>query len=264
MRDGGCGSWPATWPARTSGSSPTEQDHAEAKLCAEKEIAAAVKNRAADRINSIRTLLASPATALILARTFDTNPLPPAIQEQVLSAVVAHSDGQVRDLFERFVRPEQRVERLGTAFDTAQLLARAGDVARGREIYFDLAGIQCKNCHRIGETGGTVGPDLDHIGKKYNRAQLLESIVEPSKTVDPKYTVYLLETTTGKTLSGQLVERTADQIVLKDAEGKLLTVASGEVEKLSPQTRSLMPDQMLRDMTAQQAADLLEYLDSLK
>ena len=243
---------------------PTADDHAEAKVRAQKEIADAAKNRAADRINSIRTLLASPATALILERTFDTKPFPPAIQKQVLDAVVAHSDGQIRDLFERFLPPEQRVQRLGTAFDTARLLAMPGDAERGRAIYFDLAGVQCKNCHRIGETGGTVGPDLDHIGKKYNRAQLLESIVEPSKAVDPKFTVYLLESSAGKTLSGQLVERTAEEVVLKDAEGKLQRVPSGEVERFSPQTRSLMPDQLLRDMTAQQAADLLEYLESLK
>ena len=243
---------------------PNDADRAEAKLRAEKEIANAAKNRVTDRINSIRTLLSAPGTALILARTFDTNPLPPAIQKQVLEAVVAHSDGQIRDLFERFVPPEQRVQRLGTAFDAAKLLARPGDAARGKEIFFDLAGMQCKNCHRIGETGGTVGPELDHIGKKLNRAQMLESLVEPSKTIDPKFTVYLVESTAGKTFSGQLVERTAEEVVLKDAEGKLLTIPSGEVEKMAPQTRSLMPDQMLRDMTAQQAADLLEYLESLK
>jgi putative heme-binding domain-containing protein len=201
---------------------------------------------------------------LILERTFDTNPLPPAIQKQVLEAAVAHSDGQIRDLFERFVPPDQRVQRLGTAFDVAQLLARSGDAERGKELYFNLTGVQCKNCHRIGETGGMVGPELDHIGKKYNRAQMLESIVEPSKTVDPKFTVYLIESTSGKTFSGQLVERTAAEIVLKDAEGKLIQVPSGEVEKIAPQTRSLMPDQLLRDMTPQQAADLLEYLESLK
>ena len=243
---------------------PTDEDWVAAHERRVKEIADAAKNRVNDRAGTIRSLLAGPATALVLARSMDSKPLPPAIEKQVLAAVVAHEDGQVRDVFERFVPASQRVERLGTVFDPAALLARPGDAARGKQIFFDLAGVQCKNCHRVGEVGGTVGPELDHVGKKLNRAQLLESLVEPSKTIDPKYTVYLLETTGGKTFSGQLVERTAEGVVLKDAEGKLIEVAAGDVEKMSPQSRSLMPDQLLRDMTAQQAADLLEYLESLK
>jgi putative heme-binding domain-containing protein len=243
---------------------PTDADREAAKERAAKEVADAAKNRVQDRINTIRTLLSNPSNALILARTFDTKPLPDAIQRQVLEAAAVHSDSLVRDLFERYLLPGERTVRLGAAFDAAELLKRQGDAERGKDLYFNPSGLQCKNCHRVGETGGTIGPELDHIGKKLNRAQMLESIVDPSKAVDPKYTAYLLETTAGKTYTGQLVERTAEAVVLKDAEGKEIRVVTADVEKFSPSTRSLMPDQQLRDLTAQQAADLLEYLDSLK
>ncbi len=228
---------------------PTDEDRAQAPKRRERELADAAKNRATDRINTINQLLSAPASALVLARSMDTKPLPPVIEQQTLAAVAALTDSQVRDLFERFLPPEQRFERLGTAFDAAALLARPGDSERGKAIFFQLSGVQCKNCHRIGETGGSIGPELDHVGKKLNRAQLLESLVEPSKTIDPKFTVYLVETTAGQTYSGQLVERTAEQIVLKDAEGKIIPVPAGEVEKVSQLTKSLMPDQLLRDLS---------------
>ena len=117
---------------------------------------------------------------------------------------------------------------------------------------------------RLGDVGETVGPDLTKIGAKYDKARLLEQILEPSKTIDPHFTTYLLETKDGRVLTGLAVERTKDAVVLKDAQGKTFKVASAEIERLVPQSRSLMPELLLRDLTAQQVADLLEFLALLK
>jgi hypothetical protein len=61
-----------------------------------------------------------------------------------------------------------------------------------------------------------------------------------------------------------LVSRDATAVVLKDAKNVQVKIAAGDVEGIYPQTKSLMPDMLLRDFTAQQVADLLEYLASLK
>ena len=37
-----------------------------------------------------------------------------------------------------------------------------------------------------------------------------------------------------------------------------------EIDQFVPQSRSLMPELLLRDLTAQQVADLLEFLASLR
>ena len=73
------------------------------------------------------------------------------------------------------------------------------------------------NCHRIAGVGSTLGPDLSEIGKKYTRAQILESILEPSKFIDPKYVTYLVETTDGKVLTGLLAAKTDNEVVLRTA-----------------------------------------------
>ena len=65
--------------------------------------------------------------------------------------------------------------------------------------------------------GVGVGPDLTKIGAKYDKAGLLEQILEPSKTIDPAFAAYLLETKDGRVVSGLAVEKTANDVVLKDS-----------------------------------------------
>ena len=185
------------------------------------------------------------------------------MRAQVMTAVQARP-GPVRDLFERFVPDEQRVARLGNVIDPAALLARKGDAARGRELFFKAAGLQCVNCHRVAGTGSTLGPDLSAIGKKYNRAQILESLLEPSKVIDPPYVAYLVETTDGTVHTGLLAAKTEREVVLKEATGKEVRIPARKVASLVAQKKSLMPDLLLRDLTAEQAADLLEFLAALK
>ena len=107
-------------------------------------------------------------------------------------------------------------------------------------------------------------PDLSQIGKKYPPPELLTHILEPSKLIDPKYTLYVVETVDGQVLNGLLVEKTDQEIVLKNSQNKLVRVGMKDVEQLAPQQKSMMPDLLLRDMTPQQAADLLAYLASLR
>ena len=53
--------------------------------------------------------------------------------------------------------------------------------------------------------------------------------------------------------------------MLKDAQGKTITDRRvAEIDQFVPQPRSLMPELLLRDLTAQQVADLLEFLASLR
>jgi len=57
--------------------------------------------------------------------------------------------------------------------------------ARGLVLFFQSTGTQCKNCHKIGDQGRRL-PDLSLIGRSSIRPKLLESILEPSKTIDPQ------------------------------------------------------------------------------
>ncbi len=212
----------------------------------------------------INTLLASASGALRLVRSLQRRELSAAVRAMAIEQAAAQDDVGIRDLFEQFVPLDQRVRRLGTMVHPDQILSLAGDAQRGEKLFHATAGVTCVNCHRIHQAGKEVGPDLTTIGKKLNRAQLLESILEPSKTIDPKYATWLVETNDGRVLTGVLVEKTDDQVSLKDIRGDVHHIAASSIEQLASQEKSIMPDLLAQDMTAQQLADLLEYLSSLK
>ena len=86
----------------------------------------------------------------------------------------------------------------------------------------------------------------------------------PSREIEPKYRTYLLETVDGQIFTGLLVKKDAQTVVLKDAKNKVMTYDAADVEQLVPQQQSLMPDLLLRDMTKEQVADLLAFLESLR
>jgi putative heme-binding domain-containing protein len=216
--------------------------------------------RAAERATIIQQLLSSTSDGLRLASAMDQQAIPSSVRTQILTSAMALPNSQVRDLFERFVPDSQKVKRLGSVVRPEQILKLEGSAERGRELFFKSAGLQCVNCHRIADKGSTLGPDLSDIGKKYTRAQILESILEPSKFIDPKYVTYLVETTDGKIVTGLLASKTNAEIVLNTIGDKQVRIEAKMVIKAAPQQKSLMPELLLRDLTVEQAADLVEYL----
>ena len=107
-------------------------------------------------------------------------------------------------------------------------------------------------------------PDLTQVATRLSRPLILESLLEPSKTIDPKYLTYTAETAAGMLVTGLLIEKNEKEAILRPATGKDVHLPASDVLALQALKTSLMPEQLLRDATPQQAADLLAYLNSLK
>ena len=105
---------------------------------------------------------------------------------------------------------------------------------------------------------------MSQIGKKYTRAQILESILEPSKLIEPKYASYLIETNDGKVITGLVAEKNEREVVVRTAQDKEIRVPAAAVAAMEAQATSLMPEMLFRDLTAEQAADLVDFLASLR
>ena len=212
----------------------------------------------------IADLLSDARGAVAVRRAQGTGRLSAFISELVTTAASQHENIAVRDLFDTFLPDDQRVDRLGDSIDAGQLLSVPGDAARGRELFLTSKGLSCRNCHRVGSQGRSIGPELTQIGKKLDRTKLLESLLAPSKTIDPKFATWLVQTDAGKVVSGLLVRRTDKEVVIRDAQNNEHTIPVTEIDEIFRQRNSLMPEKLLRDLTAQQAADLLSWLASLK
>ncbi|MGE3314565.1 MAG: c-type cytochrome, partial [Planctomycetaceae bacterium] len=216
------------------------------------------------KTDAVKRLLSTTSGALMLLSAVEEDSVKAPFREEIVALGNESADPQIRDLFERFLPEEQRVKRLGNVIKPESILSLKGDAERGRNLFFNTAGILCKSCHQIKGEGRDIGPDLGLIGKKYNRAQLLETILDPSKVIEEKYVTFVVETTEGKIYTGLLVERTSDSVTLKDNEAKLIKIPTSDIDLIEPQRKSMMPELILRDMTAEQVADLLEYLSGLK
>ncbi len=182
----------------------------------------------------------------------------------VARSAVAHANVVTSALFERFLPEGERRNRLGENINVDQILAMTGDADRGRARFLDGQGQQCIHCHRIQGSGRSVGPDLDAIAGKRSRQQLLESILDPSKEIDPKHATYLTLIDDGTIVTGLKIDENDVVIVIRSADGKDHRIEKETLESLKIQEQSLMPTGIAAEMTAQELADLLAFLCSLR
>lgn len=214
---------------------------------------------------AIDRLLLSTGGALALLNAIEDGKLPAAACELAKSRGQTWPQDPVRDLFRRFNPAEQSIARLGSNINPARILNLRGDSNRGRQIFFTQGGAGlCSRCHIVSGQGTDLGPDLSHIAFKYNRANLLDNILNPSKTIAPGYATYVVRTKSGDIYSGFLLSKTNREIVLKDQQRKQIRIPAADVQRMAAQPISAMPEGLLADLDAQQAADLLAFVASLK
>jgi putative heme-binding domain-containing protein len=147
---------------------------------------------------------------------------------------------------------------------TQLLLAGRGNVDRGRELFSNAEKSLCFKCHRIGVSGGRIGPDLTGIGSRFSRIHLVESILNPSRTIAPSYASMLVVLDNGRVLTGVKTAETPDSITLGDKDGKSQTISLAEVEQFQVSKSSVMPEGLERRMTDRELTDLIAFLISQK
>ncbi|MBI5769169.1 MAG: HEAT repeat domain-containing protein [Verrucomicrobia bacterium] len=142
-------------------------------------------------------------------------------------------------------------------------LTAGGDAARGRAAFLAGAGA-CQGCHRIGEAGGRVGPDLSHIGAIRTARDLVESIAFPDASIARGFEGFRLERRGGEPLLGMIPRETADAIVVATPDGQEHVVPRAAIVKLEPAANSLMPPGLDRVLEPKVFADLIAFLKSLQ
>ena len=130
-----------------------------------------------------------------------------------------------------------------------------GDAARGKEVFAEL----CLKCHSMGAEGGDLGPNLGEIYRKSSET-LLHDILDPNAAVNNEFVSYTIELPDGDVVSGIVANETDLAVTIRDATGKLTTVARDEMAGMYSDGLSLMPEELEVDMDVQTMADLLAYL----
>jgi putative heme-binding domain-containing protein len=118
---------------------------------------------------------------------------------------------------------------------------------------------RCALCHRLAGQGQALGPDLASV-RANGKEKLLTSIVDPNGEVAPQFVSYLIETKDGESLAGIIVIENATSVTLRMAGGMESVVARANIASLQSQGKSLMPEGLEEGLTAQDMADLLEFI----
>jgi putative membrane-bound dehydrogenase-like protein len=148
------------------------------------------------------------------------------------------------------------------SYETAasRALQAKGDAARGKSLF---AAQSCRACHTDADGQTPKGPHLVDIGKRYSPAELVESILKPSAKIAQGYEAYSFATASGRVFTGFVVSEGAATIQIRESSGDLHELKRAELEERRRQDPSAMPDGVAGNLTPDQLADLVAYLQSL-
>tara|TARA_R110002074_G_scaffold223009_1_gene393893 strand:- start:5575 stop:8970 length:3396 start_codon:yes stop_codon:yes gene_type:complete len=155
-----------------------------------------------------------------------------------------------------------KLKKAGFSADSFEETLHGGSWWAGRSVFNNNPTAQCVRCHAVDGSGGDVGPALDNIANVLNRKQLLEALIEPSKRLAPGYGTVTLTLKDGQKVQGVLIEKRANEILLRTSAAEPLEIPLGRIAK-QENSMSAMPA-MGRMITRRELRDLMEYLGSLK
>jgi putative heme-binding domain-containing protein len=141
----------------------------------------------------------------------------------------------------------------------------AGDPKIGRQIFFDTKNkVQCHKCHTIDGEGGRVGPALDHLASRRSPEFIMESILDPSKDIDPQYEGVQIVTKKGEVITGLRVNESNFSIQLREENGRFHSLDKRDLEEVNVLKKSLMPENIAEQLTVRELHDLFAFLLTLE
>jgi uncharacterized repeat protein (TIGR03806 family) len=129
----------------------------------------------------------------------------------------------------------------------------------GRKTFQTLG---CIQCHRLENQGGNVGPSLDGLATRLPKEAVLESLLEPSRTIADAYVSHEIELRDGEVLTGRIERETATELFLRTGSGvdALQPVPLASIVQRTRSKVSNMPAGMLDVLEKEEILDLLAYV----
>ncbi len=205
-------------------------------------------------------------SAKMLASEIAKNPAIASQQESHYRTALADLPPEI---FETIILPAYNAAVAATEAKKRQLgplsdkVIASGDAAKGEQLFKAGKGT-CMACHKIGETGRAIGPDLSHIGAIRTERDLLESILFPSNTLARDYEAHIIETSDGQQTLGVIKSHTAEGLLVIDVAGQEKTIAHQLITGDTTLPTSLMPMGLDQTMPEGELLDLVAWLRSLK
>ncbi|HJT31135.1 MAG TPA: PVC-type heme-binding CxxCH protein [Pirellulales bacterium] len=176
----------------------------------------------------------------------------PAARRKLLTE---HADPEIRRRAEALFAQDAPTPRRQVLDEYRPALDLAGDRQRGERVFQR----ECQACHRQGDRGHDVGPNLLSI-KHRTRAEVLTHVLDPNREVAPNFQEYVVALDDGRIVTGIIADETATSVTLRRAERIDETILRRNIDEMSGTGHSLMPEGVEKKINHQEMADLLEYL----
>jgi putative membrane-bound dehydrogenase-like protein len=215
---------------------------------------------------AVAFLGATKPGAMLLGQRYIDKKLPRESFQQVIAALQLHAgDASIAKLQQEVLRGGLQLStQPGQAAKIKALVETKGDAKKGRELYLNTKVLACATCHRMEGVGGSTGPDLSRVWDTATVEKLLESMIEPSKEIKEGFQAYRVAKLDGQVLVGLKISETPKEVVLRDANGRDVRLAKEDIETITPSKVSLMPDNVVSQLSYDQFIDLLAFLKSKK
>lgn len=209
---------------------------------------------------ALEMLFARPAYLTVLLDEVEQGRFRPAQLESTrIAQLRAHPDPAVRAHALRSLPPPESLARRADVVEAYRhVLGMRGNAAKGRQLF----ALNCAQCHRVGDLGHVVGPDLANAANG-GLEKLLVNILDPNREVNPQYLNYVIDTKDWETHSGIIVSETATSVTVARANGFTDTILRENIESIRSAELSLMPEGWEAAFKPADMADLLAYLMSL-
>ena len=169
--------------------------------------------------------------------------------------LLKHGDAKIRERATKIFGSALPEDRKKALEEYQSVLTMQADAVRGKQIFAK----NCATCHKIGEIGVNVAPDISDSRTK-TPAQILGDIIQPNRAIDSNYFSYTVVTADGLSQTGVLTSETSTSVTLKQQEGKTVTIPRGEIDELRSDGISFMPDGLEKNIPPQDMADLISFI----
>ena len=146
-------------------------------------------------------------------------------------------------------------------------LNHAGDPKHGEALFAEAGGVGCARCHSFElrpATKGGLGPNLTGLALKYDKAEIIRSILEPSSRIAIGYPLMVVGRTDGTTAVGLVQSESAEGINLLSSDGRVIAIPAAQIALKRVSEVSAMPEGLVDGLKPVEFADLIAYLGSLR
>ena len=189
-------------------------------------------------------------------------PLP----EQILTLKRNATTEYTKELLDRILSaPNITEERKNRSLEQWSKILKPGNPQRGERIFYNGQAGTCFQCHQVKGRGNSVGPDLSRIAATLSYEKILESIIQPSRNIAPRFQSWKIVLEDGRLVTGMQVgeDREGNQFYV-DSSGKQHTVVPSEIDVKQADDVSIMPQDLIKNLTEQELADVISFLVTLK